>query len=85
MKYLLIVLLLSGCATVVPVTVKFPEAPTLLLEPCEDLAKLKEEPKLSEVAKTVVVNYTKYNNCALKNDSWIEWYKKQKQLFDGMK
>jgi hypothetical protein len=85
MKYLLIVFLLSGCATVVPVAVKFPEAPKVLLEPCEDLAKLAEETKLSEVAKTVVINYTKYNNCALKNDSWIEWYKKQQNIFEGIK
>jgi hypothetical protein len=84
MKYLLVLLLLTGCATA-PVTSKFPEAPTILLEPCEDLAKLKEETKLSEVAKTVVTNYTKYNECALKNESWIEWYKKQKQLFEGLK
>jgi len=84
MKYLLVLLLLTGCATV-PVTTKFPEAPTILLEPCEDLAKLKDDTKLSEVAKTVVTNYTKYNECALKNESWIEWHKKQKQLFEGLK
>jgi hypothetical protein len=85
MKYLLILLLLSGCSTVVPVTAKFPEAPKVLLEPCEDLEKLKEDAKLSEVAKTVVLNYTKYNTCAIKNESWIEWYKKQQQLFNGLK
>jgi hypothetical protein len=84
MKYLLIVLLLTGCAAV-PVTQKFPEAPAILLEKCEDLAKLNDEAKLSEVAKTVVINYTKYNECALKNETWIEWYKKQKQIFEGLK
>ena len=84
MKYLLVLLLLTGCAAV-PVTSKFPEAPAVLLDPCDDLKKLEENTKLSDVAKTVVSNYTKYNECALKNDSWIEWYKKQKQLFEGLK
>jgi hypothetical protein len=87
MKYILtaaILVLLTGCVTV-PVAQKFPEAPAVLLENCEDLIKLNDESKLSEVARTVVSNYTKYNECALKNEAWIEWYKKQKQLFEELK
>ena len=87
MKYFLLALLLAltGCATVVPVTAKFPEAPAILLQPCEDLKKLQEETKLSDVTKTIVLNYSKYNECAFRNDSWIDWYKKQKQTFEGLK
>lgn len=87
MKYILaaaMLVLLTGCVTV-PVAQKFPEVPSILLENCEDLIKLENDAKLSEVARTVVSNYTKYNECALKNESWIEWYKKQKQLFEELK
>jgi len=41
MKHLLIVLLLSGCATSVPVTVRFPDAPgQSAMVPCPQLEKI---------------------------------------------
>jgi len=54
-----LVFLLSACSTTVPVTAKFPQAPgTLVQEPCPNLQKLQDEAKLSDVAKTVTVNYS---------------------------
>jgi hypothetical protein len=38
--------------------------------------------KMSEVTKTISDNYTKYHGCSDKNDTWIEWYNKQKETFD---
>jgi len=56
-----LVFLLSACSTTVPVTAKFPQAPgKLVQEPCPNLQKLQDEAKLSDVAKTVTVNYTEY-------------------------
>jgi hypothetical protein len=86
MKYLLLsLLLLTGCSTTVPVTARFPEAPGLQSQTrCPNLKKLEEKSQLSDVAKTVTVNYTEYYTCAVKLDAWIEWYAKQKIIFEGV-
>lgn len=86
MKYIIVLsLLLSGCSTIVPVKVKFPEVPPHLLVKCPQLIKLEEDAKLSDVAKTVTVNYSTYYDCAVKNDAFIEWYQIQKIIFEGVK
>lgn len=82
----LLVLLLTGCSTVVPVTAKFPEPPgKLATTQCPNLQKLEDDPKLSQVAKTVTANYTEYYTCAVKVDAWIEWYNIQKEIFENVK
>ena len=82
---LLLLLLLTGCAVTTPVARKFPEVPTRILTACPQLEKLQSDAKLSDVAKTVTVNYTTYYECAVKNDAWIEWYQIQKQIFESVK
>ena len=75
-----------GCSTTVPVTMKFPESPgTIVMTPCPQLQKLTEDAKLSDISKTITVNYSTYYECAVKNDAWIEWYQKQKIIFDSVK
>jgi len=86
MKYavLLIAVLLTGCSTVVPVTVKFPDPPgRLATERCPNLQKLKDDARLSDVARTVTINYSTYYECAVKADAWQEWYEIQKRIFEG--
>jgi len=87
MKYLtcILFLLISGCSTVVPVTAKFPEAPEKIQSNCPQLVKLKDEAKLSDVSKTVILNYSTYYECAVKVESWIEWYNLNKIIFEGIK
>ena len=81
-----LVLLLSACSTTVPVVSKFPQAPgTLGQEPCPNLQKLHDESKLSDVAKTVTVNYTEYYTCAVKLEAWQRWYREQKVIYEGLK
>ena len=85
-KFLLIVaLLVTGCSTTVPVTAKFPDVPNKLLERCPNLQKVNDDAKLSDVAKTVTVNYSTYYDCAVKHDALIEWYQVQKKIFEGVK
>ncbi len=80
----LLVLCLSGCGTVVPVTAKFPEAPGKQTQiACPDLQKLKDDVKLSDISKTITINYTTYYSCAVKVDAWVEWYNIQKIIFEG--
>ena len=86
MKYELILtaVLLTGCSTVVPVTVKFPEPPGKnAQERCPQLQKLKADPALSDVVRTVTMNYSTYYECAVKADTWQEWYQVQKNIFEG--
>ena len=83
---LLAALALTGCATPVPVTVKFPAAPKELMTTCADLDKAQPtEEQLSEIMKVVVKNYGSYYECKLKVDSWLDWYTKQKEVLDAVK
>ena len=86
MKYalLLTAAMLTGCSTVVPVTAKFPEPPgKMAQERCPQLQQLKADPALSDVARTVTMNYSTYYECAVKADTWQEWYQIQKRIFEG--
>ena len=81
---IMLVLAITGCSTVVPVTAKFPEAPgKLATTRCPDLQKLKDDAKLSDVSRTVTINYSTYYECAVKTDAWQEWYEIQKRIFEG--
>jgi len=87
-KKLLLVLpvfLLSGCLLTTPVKRNFPEVPKELMEACPDLKKTEPTEKLSEVLKVVVDNYGQYHECKIKVDTWVEWYKTQKQIFESVK
>jgi hypothetical protein len=86
MKKLLILLLLAGCSTTVPVARKFPEVPDVLMVPCPPLTQIKEgTTKLSEVVGVVTDNYFEYHKCSDKHDLWMEWFKAQKEIFDSVK
>jgi hypothetical protein len=87
MRYTLLLLttaLLTACSTAVPVTARFPDPPgKLATERCPNLQKLTDNSKLSDVARTVTINYTTYYECAVKADAWQEWYQIQKNIFEG--
>lgn len=86
MKYILILtMFLTGCTTLVPAKVDFPKAPDTLKQKCAELRKVKDQANLSDIAMIVSYNYTKYHECSMKNDLWIEWYETQKKIFDGVK
>jgi len=86
MKYaLLLTLLLAGCVSV-PVERKFPLAPGELQAPCGNLQTIDTATtKLSAVVETVVANYAQYQECQVKTESWIEWYNRQKEIFESVK
>ena len=78
------VLLLSGCLAT-PVKRTFPDVPEDLKVACPDLIMLEPTTKLSEVVSVVVKNYGQYQECQIKVDSWVEWYKTQKEIFESVK
>ena len=87
MRYLIIasLLCLTACSTTVPVTMKFPEAPEVLMEKCPPLKTIEgEKISIIDITKSVTSNYTTYYECSVKIDNWIEWYKDQKKIFDGV-
>ena len=75
---------LTGCLTT-PVKRNFPEVPTELMQACPDLKLVEQTEKLSDVLNVVTENYSQYHECRIKVDTWIEWYKTQKQIFDSVK
>lgn len=80
---MVVVFILTGCSTV-PVTAKFPDKP-IRVEACP--AKLDTVPdnvKLSGLTGTVAKNYSAYHECAVKVDTWNEWYEIQKRIFEGV-
>ena len=83
MKYIvLLTLILGGCASTVPITQQFPEAPKTLLEHCKPLRAAPQGIELSEFIKIVVDNYTEYHICSTNNSAWIEWYQMQQRIFN---
>jgi len=84
--YAIVLALLVGCSTTVPVTAKFPQAPKSLTEKCEELKILSgDQISIIELHTTVVENYTLYYECALKVEEWNTWYVKQKKIFEEVK
>ena len=79
-------LLLTACLATVPVERKFPDIPAELKQSCPDLQLVDNgTDKLSVVVGTVSSNYSEYHECRGKVDVWIEWYNKQKEIFESVK
>lgn len=83
--FIVLLFLITGCSTTVPVKVKFPELPSDLAVQCTPLKKVAEDAKLSDITKTITENYTAYHACSVNNDGLLEWYTKQKKIFEGLK
>jgi hypothetical protein len=83
---LLSLLLLTGCASVVPVTQIWPEAPGLQsMQACGTLKTLGPDTTLSQVAEVINHNYSEYWQCVVKLEAWQEWYRKQETIHKGLK
>jgi hypothetical protein len=88
MRVILLSLLLAGCSTtVVPVTMKFPDAPPSLMTPASDLNKLPTDKKIemTDIIKTTNENSKLYYELKIKYEAWQEWYKVQKRIADEIK
>jgi len=82
---LAISLALTACSTLVPVSMTFPEAPgKQAMVACPNLQKLKDDALLSDVSRTITINYSTYYECAVKTDAWIEWYQIQRHIFESV-
>lgn len=86
MRHLLlsIVFFLSACQSL-PVQRNFTTLPPELSSDCPELGKIHDNAKLSDVVRSVVENYSLYHSCRLKHNSMVEWYNKQKEIFESVK
>jgi len=90
MKKLLVLipfLFLIGCEedgiAVKPV---WPDLPQDLKVACPDLKQIDPNTaKLSQVIDVVVDNYSEYHECQVKVDAWLDWYEKQKKIYEDIK
>ena len=83
---IILALFLTACSTVVPVTMKFPQAPESLMsqtEPLEPLPADKRE--LSDLIDNATYNYGKYYELEVKYKAWQEWYESQKKIHEEVK
>ena len=79
-------LLLTGCATTVPVKMSFPELPESLTKPCDRLEPLADgKRELSDLLENTTDNYAKAKECNAKANAWREWYDTQKKIFEEVK
>lgn len=75
-------LFLAGC-TAVPVKRSFPAVPDVMMQPCSELEQIDiSTTKMSDVLIIVTNNYSKYHQCKINQDTWIEWYSTQKRIFE---
>lgn len=81
--FIILAFLLTACSTTVPVSMKFPDTPDILLEKCPPLKTIDgDNVSIVDLTKITTLNYTAYYECAVKVESWIEWHKDQKKIFD---
>jgi hypothetical protein len=85
-RLILISLILTGCATSVPVRMSFPQAPESLTKPAEELQALDpNKKKLSDLLENANTNYGEYHKLKQQNDAWVEWYNTQRKIFEDVK
>lgn len=78
------VLVLSACATPVPVRQQFPVAPSVLMERCPDLLTIDDgKNSMRDMLKVVIQNYALYYQCAEKTHGWQDWYGEQKRIHES--
>jgi hypothetical protein len=88
MKRLIVALMLvgiAGCATkVAPVSLKWPDAPTELMEPADDLTTLKpEQTRLSDLIDNANINFSRYYILKDRYEAWQQWYNTHRQIYQG--
>lgn len=77
---LILTLLLAGCLSTAP---KFPELPDDIKQACPELREAEKSEQMSKLLDTVVQNYGTYYECRVKVDAFIEWHKKQQEIYNN--
>jgi hypothetical protein len=78
------ILLLSGC-TAIPTVPAFPKPPTSLDVPARLKPIAADTTELSILLDNAAENYGTYYELKVKYEAWLEWYTKQKKIFEEIK
>lgn len=81
MKYILLLVFLTGCTPVI-VRQQFPTVPSELLEAPAQLKTVPDGAQADQVFETVIDNYGTYHQLSDKYRRWQEWYINQKKIYD---
>lgn len=80
---LLLVLMLTGCSTMIPVEMKNPyDFPKSLLEDCKEPELINPDIKFSEMLKIIVENNTRFAECRITKKALGEMIQQRKEIFD---
>lgn len=83
MTKILVLILLTGCSTAVPVAQKFPDVPSILMEPAPMLTPMDPSKRnLSDLLENANDNYGTYYTTREKLSAWQNWYNQQKKIFN---
>jgi len=83
---IILLLLLAGCSTPVPVQRHFPQAPAELLQPAPALKPLPANTtELSVLIDNANENYSTYRVLREHYEAWQQWYQEQRANFDTVK
>jgi len=77
-----LILMLTACATPVPVKQRWPDVPSVLMERCPPLKQIPvDRAGLRDMLITVIENYAVYYQCADRMHTWQEWYTQHQKIF----
>jgi hypothetical protein len=83
---ILLMLILTGCSTTVPVARKFPDVPEILMQPAPELKPLPPDTtELSALISNANDNYAQYRILKDYHEAWQQWYREQKANWDTVK
>ena len=76
---------ITGCATkIAPVNLKWPDAPTELMDPADDLITLKpDQTRLSDLIDNANTNFSRYYILKDRYEAWQQWYNTHRQIYQG--
>jgi hypothetical protein len=77
-------LFLSGCTTI-PTVPAFPKPPTSLEAPAQLKTIAADTTELNILLNNAAENYGTYYELKVKYEAWLEWYTKQKKIFEEIK
>ena len=77
--------ILPGCSTTVPLKINFPEVPSQLMEKAPELKPVPADKKeFTDLLENVNENYGTYYDVRERFNAWIEWYNTQKRIFESI-
>lgn len=80
----IMLVLITGCSTIVPVKETWPSAPSELLAPASNLTPLSVDKKeLSDLIENANNNFTQYYLLKDRFTAWQQWYSDQQKIYEG--